>query len=278
MCCCKTRYCWVAIGWSSDVVFCASLPCPSVPEIAGGIRLRRMAGEPQAENRTVDCKQVRRTLSRRHHRPTTPATSRIGLGSSGHFRTRPELEHGHDTARVAAAIAARIRKPLVVLGEEGGSLEVAITQVHHVLAHGEVVLHIQRGRVRVVIRQHDLLLLGAAALLHRLHGGLLLGLAAVLGLLGRLGRGGLVGVVNCVLCNLLQPGRARPVPICRRADHAGKRLAQLLELPGHILLYVDAEVVAVGDGRRLEHEPQLRLLEVLGGHRRLLAHQPGELR
>eukprot|EP00962_Isochrysis_galbana_P036012 scaffold12377_cov119-Isochrysis_galbana.AAC.2 len=80
------------------------------------------------------------------------------------------------------------------------------------------------------------------------------------------------------LCNLLQPGRARPVPICRRADHAGKRLAQLLELPGHILLYVDAEVVAVGDGRRLEHEPQLRLLEVLGGHRRLLAHQPGELR
>lgn len=60
----------------------------------------------------------------------------------------------------------------------------------------------------------------------------------------------------------------------RPAPNAG----QDLDLSVNVGLHVDAKVVAVGDGGRLEDQPELRLLHVPDRQRRLLAHEPCEAR
>mmetsp|Transcript_36640 Transcript_36640/g.44801 ORF Transcript_36640/g.44801 Transcript_36640/m.44801 type:complete len:247 (-) Transcript_36640:178-918(-) len=189
----------------------------------------------------------------------------------------PTLEHRHDAACVAASISARIGEPLVVLGKEHGRLHIPVPQIHHILTHRMVVLHIESGSVGIIIRQSGLLLLHTAVLLHRLDDGLLFRLA-VLRLLRGLGRRALIFVVRRVIVHFLQASGARPVVVRRRSDHCGERLAHLLELSSDVLLDVNTEVIAVRDSGRLEHQPELCLLEVVDCERGLLSHEPSELR
>jgi len=67
-----------------------------------------------------------------HCQPCAKARRRVGYKRATATRpySRTRLEHRHDAARSLAAVAARVREPLVVLGEERRRLEVRVAQVH----------------------------------------------------------------------------------------------------------------------------------------------------
>eukprot|EP00967_Tisochrysis_lutea_P025401 scaffold29315_cov35-Tisochrysis_lutea.AAC.5 len=87
--------------------------------------------------------------------------------------------------------------------------------------------------------------------------------------------GRLHACANTHIVHFLQASGARPVVVRRRSDHCGERLAHLLELSSDVLLDVNTEVIAVRDSGRLEHQPELCLLEVVDCERGLLSHEQG---
>mmetsp|Transcript_4266 Transcript_4266/g.13452 ORF Transcript_4266/g.13452 Transcript_4266/m.13452 type:complete len:280 (-) Transcript_4266:50-889(-) len=183
-------------------------------------------------------------------------------------------EHGHRVLVPAAGrLPAWVGEPLQVLVEERGRLHVPVPQVHQRLLAKVIVLDVEGGGVVLVVCERRLALRPLRALVDRLDDLLLLGLA-FLGARLRLGCTALVVVLARVLRNLLEALRARLVVLCRQRHHRREACSQRLQLAEHKRLDLDAEVVAIADGRRLEDEPQLRLLEVVHRRRRLLAHRP----
>mmetsp|Transcript_3345 Transcript_3345/g.11069 ORF Transcript_3345/g.11069 Transcript_3345/m.11069 type:complete len:303 (-) Transcript_3345:213-1121(-) len=180
-------------------------------------------------------------------------------------------EHGHRVLVPAAGrLPAWVGEPLQVLVEERGRLHVPVPQVHQRLLAKVIVLDVEGGGVVLVVCERRLALRPLRALVDRLDDLLLLGLA-FLGARLRLGCTALVVVLARVLRNLLEALRARLVVLCRQRHHRREACSQRLQLAEHKRLDLDAEVVAIADGRRLEDEPQLRLLEVVHRRRRLLA-------